>query len=126
MFYSSLLIPQSLCPHASQATSSGGPQNFTYVLSSPILTLRLTSEPQPVLDTRLPKLQVGPLVAKRKLGNEAARAASESFASGVPRDGGSEGKTQIAEDVVGAWKDEVEIFVGKLVGCYPACGCPLL
>jgi 1-phosphatidylinositol-3-phosphate 5-kinase len=80
--YSSILIAPSLCPHAAP-TAPGSTilpaHTFTYILSTPSFTLRLTSEPHPVLDTRLPKLQVGPLVAKRKTGSEAAKTASDAF-----------------------------------------------
>lgn len=86
IMYSSLLINPTLCSHASpvasnRTTGSTPLDGFTYILSTPTLSLRLTSENQPVLDTRLPKLQVGPLVAKRKLGSEAAKIAAEVFVS---------------------------------------------
>jgi hypothetical protein len=83
--YSSLLVNPTLCPHSAISPNpvqgSKPLDGFTYILSTPTLSLRLTSETQSVLDTRLPKLQVGPLVAKRKIGSDAAKVAAEAFTS---------------------------------------------
>lgn len=86
--YTTNFVSPTLCSHASASNHSTNVDsftppnyNFTYLFSTPAITLALTSESQSVLDTRLPKLQVGPLVAKRKTGNDAAKSACEAFSS---------------------------------------------
>lgn len=55
-----------------------------YYVSHPLFSLLLRPSAQKVYEARLPKLQVGPNVSKRKTGSEAARSAAEAFVKKRP------------------------------------------
>ncbi|WRT64251.1 uncharacterized protein IL334_001182 [Kwoniella shivajii] len=70
LLYTHILHPPSLCEHA---------DSTSYWLRSSSLVLSLSVDEVPILDTRLPKLQVGPNVAKRKGGKEQVITAMEGL-----------------------------------------------
>ncbi|KAL7424765.1 hypothetical protein Q5752_000449 [Cryptotrichosporon argae] len=96
LFYTRTLIPPSLCAHVAQASTF---PPVTYHLRTPHVVAALTLSPIAVLDTRLPKLQVGPNVHKRKPGKVAAAAALDATLRRAPRD-----------DVVDGLRAEIECF----------------
>lgn len=67
LLYTDILVPKDLCEHAQKT-----PANLITTIRSPHTVVNLTVWPVTVLDTRLPKLQVGPNVAKRKAGRAGA------------------------------------------------------
>lgn len=67
IIYTHLLVPFDLCEHSK--SSGGSPistSSFVYHLRTSKAVVTLQAEPITVLDARLPKLQVGPNVSKRK------------------------------------------------------------
>ncbi|EIW72592.1 hypothetical protein TREMEDRAFT_58763 [Tremella mesenterica DSM 1558] len=72
VIYTDILIPTNLCAHK----NSG---DLVRCIRSSAVTLRFSVENISILDTRLPKLQVGPNVAKRKAGKEAVDAAVDGL-----------------------------------------------
>jgi 1-phosphatidylinositol-3-phosphate 5-kinase len=66
ILYTNVLHPLT-CSHMST-----GSANVLYKMRTPALIARIHIETVSVLDTRLPKLQVGPIVSKRKAGTTVA------------------------------------------------------
>jgi 1-phosphatidylinositol-3-phosphate 5-kinase len=85
----------------------------TYIFRSPRLIFILTPKPAEVLETRLPKLQVGPNVPKRKAGKAAAMAAVE----GLRRREEREGEVRGLKLEVEVWFKGMRKRVEMLVNC---------
>lgn len=110
LLYTDVLAPKDLCEHADN------PSSLITTIRSPHVVVDLTVRPVMVLDTRLPKLQVGPNVAKRKAG----KAGAVGTADGLM-------KRETRAAAIEAVKSEVEIVIQRLrercaevVGCDPA------
>lgn len=90
VLFSSILLPP-ICSHTSSPHTIP-PSEIVYHLDHPLYSLALTPSDHKVYEVRLPKLQVGPNVAKRKTGVEAAHGAAEAFAKrgAVLRENGAE------------------------------------
>jgi 1-phosphatidylinositol-3-phosphate 5-kinase len=97
LLYTDLLAPKTLCEHAQT------PSKMITTIRSPHTVLNLTVRPITVLETRLPKLQVGPNVAKRK----AARAGTQGTVDGLM-------KKEARVAAVDAVKLEVETVLQRL------------
>ena len=78
LLYSDVLVPRDLCEH-SQSTDKSA--SFTQFVRDQSNVFTLSVDSISVLDTRLPKLQVGPNVAKRKAGKGNALLAVEGLFS---------------------------------------------
>ena len=78
--------------------------------------MTFTVEDVPVLDARLPKLQVGPNVVKRRLGAGGAQAAFD----GVLRKGWAESAQENVRIEICGWVGGMRLRVHHLVGyhCY--------
>ncbi|OCF31113.1 hypothetical protein I316_07245 [Kwoniella heveanensis BCC8398] len=91
LLYSDNLRPAKLCTHSSTSLTRG------IRISNHIISL--TVRPVSVLDTRLPKLQVGPNVAKRKLGKEPVTVTLDGLV-----------KKETRNERVEVLRDEVELY----------------
>ncbi|ORY33694.1 hypothetical protein BCR39DRAFT_518613 [Naematelia encephala] len=89
LLYTDALMPPNICSHHS----------LTYHLRTSSRLVQISVTPVPMLDIRLPKLQVGPNVPKRKPGKVAALAAVEGITRREVRD----------KEIVGC-KDEIGAF----------------
>ena len=77
LLYTNTLLPPDLCPHtlANRSKPTSLNRIIRYIRSSSYV-FSITIGPVTVLDIRLPKLQVGPIVAKRKTSENAPVKAS--------------------------------------------------
>ncbi|WVR05981.1 hypothetical protein IAU60_003009 [Kwoniella sp. DSM 27419] len=89
LYYTEFLCPAGLCTHG-----SGSMAHF-FGVSNCVLALWV--EPVPVLDVRLPKLQVGPNVTKRKAGKEAVAATMEGL---VRKEHQEAGESELKGEIV--------------------------
>ncbi|WVQ85237.1 hypothetical protein IAT38_007402 [Cryptococcus sp. DSM 104549] len=128
LLYTTILQPPSLCVHAQDksqivhylrhfprppSSPSPSPDEASPHSQSPTptpLTISLTTSPLSILDARLPKLQVGPNVPKRKAGKEPAAAAVDGL---VKREVREERREGVEADLEG-WFGGMEARLGLL------------
>ena len=115
LVYTNILLPSNLCRHCPEPSSQPGdipPPLFRCIrYRSAVISLIVDSVS--VIDTRLPKLQVGPNVAKRKTGKAGAVGAVGGL---LKKDVQEKEVAQVnkeIEQVFTFFKDNVESVVGR-------------
>jgi len=106
LVYSRTLQCQNFCSHT--------PDTHNFEGYGVVASIKV--ETSDVLDVRLPQMQVGPNVVKRRPGREAAEFALESLTSEDKR---IEAQNQLAEEVV-AYVKSVDVVMNRIVSIFSA------
>nr|XP_031860899.1 uncharacterized protein CI109_003626 [Kwoniella shandongensis]KAA5527971.1 hypothetical protein CI109_003626 [Kwoniella shandongensis] len=107
LLYTNVLRPADLCSHASAA------DNIIHHIRTERMVLSLSAEDIPVLDTRLPKLQVGPNVPKRKSGTESITQAMEGVTRMTAKAERIEGVRKDIEDFYSSLTDRLAVLINR-------------
>jgi 1-phosphatidylinositol-3-phosphate 5-kinase len=94
-----------------KSASPDPPTSFQYTIRSTTLSITFSVSDVSVLDARLPKLQVGPNVVKRRLGAGGAQAAFD----GVMRKGWAETAQENVRGEIAGWIGGMRLRVHHLV-----------
>ena len=106
LVYSRTLQCQNFCSHT--------PDTHNFEGYGVVASIKV--ETSDVLDVRLPQMQVGPNVVKRKPGRDAAEDALESLTT---EDNRIKAQNQLAEEVV-AYVKSVDVVMNRIVSLFSA------